>query len=302
MGYAEAIEKQVAAAKWHRTSRGQENIKQLHESNAIMGEEDPQWDELLRRAEGWLMRAEPFYVSPAIGTLLESAAASLPRISVRQEDPPAREGWVYFDGGIALPTTPQFDAYIKARQQMTGAERLAVTPRYAGMYWAVEASGIVTIFYASEDSYWGGPVPLQVKCWDWGVDWEPQPGDEDIDPMLRRLFGVMLTFFTFVKQRLLSASARGVTNRGARRRLAKVIEHEPIVRVVALRARDYEQHDGSHPREVEWSCQWLVRGHWRQHYYPVSGEHRPLWIEPHIKGPSDKPLRVAEKVAYEVVR
>lgn len=53
---------------------------------------------------------------------------------------------------------------------------------------------------------------------------------------------------------------------------------------------------GNPGTEVEWSHRWLVRGHWRQQWYASEGVHRAIYINPHIKGPEDKPLIVRDKV------
>ena len=46
----------------------------------------------------------------------------------------------------------------------------------------------------------------------------------------------------------------------------------------------------------EYTCRWMVRGHWRQQWYKSRDGHRPIWISPHIKGPEGKPLRTGETV------
>ena len=41
----------------------------------------------------------------------------------------------------------------------------------------------------------------------------------------------------------------------------------------------------------------LRRAHWRNHWYPSLGDHRPLWIAPYLrKGPADAPLLGGDKV------
>jgi hypothetical protein len=69
------------------------------------------------------------------------------------------------------------------------------------------------------------------------------------------------------------------------------------VRLIHLRRATREQGapegDGA---AREFTCRWMVRGHWRQQWYPSRGVHRPIWINPHLKGPDDKPLRTGETV------
>ncbi|GAA2165004.1 hypothetical protein [Actinomadura napierensis] len=46
----------------------------------------------------------------------------------------------------------------------------------------------------------------------------------------------------------------------------------------------------------QYTCRWMVKGHWRQQWYPSRQVHRPIWINPHIKGPDGRPLKASETV------
>ncbi|WP_236788087.1 hypothetical protein [Amycolatopsis sp. GM8] len=49
--------------------------------------------------------------------------------------------------------------------------------------------------------------------------------------------------------------------------------------------------------EREFAVRWMVRGHWRnQAYGPNRQLRRPVWINPHIKGPDDKPFKTGNVV------
>ena len=50
-----------------------------------------------------------------------------------------------------------------------------------------------------------------------------------------------------------------------------------------------------------YSCQFTVRGHWRNQWYARSGTHAPKFIEPFIKGPKDAPFKEVARV-YAVER
>jgi len=41
---------------------------------------------------------------------------------------------------------------------------------------------------------------------------------------------------------------------------------------------------------------WIVRGHWRNHWYPSRGAHRPIWIDSHVKGPDGAPILDPDKL------
>jgi len=85
--------------------------------------------------------------------------------------------------------------------------------------------------------------------------------------------------------------------RAARRRAQRAGLDVQAVRVLHLRRLERDQ--GGPQDEAasrDYTCRWMVRGHWRQQWYPSRGVHRPIWINPHIKGPDDKPLRTGETV------
>jgi hypothetical protein len=92
-------------------------------------------------------------------------------------------------------------------------------------------------------------------------------------------------------------TSSGHTTRAANRR-AERLRVEPKVNVVELRRRDYVRPPGTEGHtEVEWSCSWIVRGHWRQQACgPGMSERKILWIDPFVKGDPDKPFKGGERV------
>lgn len=66
--------------------------------------------------------------------------------------------------------------------------------------------------------------------------------------------------------------------------------------IVRLRRIDAHDQDAGSGEIAPWSHRWLVSGHWRQQFYPSRGSNSTIWIGPHVKGPSDKPLLLKEKV------
>ena len=75
------------------------------------------------------------------------------------------------------------------------------------------------------------------------------------------------------------------------------------IQIVYLRRR--EQHptlrDGS-SNPVDWSCQWLVQGHWRNQYHPSDQSHKPMFIQSYVKGPEDKPFKTPRERIFAAVR
>lgn len=89
-------------------------------------------------------------------------------------------------------------------------------------------------------------------------------------------------------------------DRPERRRLQKQDIPEPDLRVVTLRKREYVESGES--REVDWSCRWIVGGHWRKQWCPSTKTHRPTFIAPYVKGPDDKPLKTDSGERVYVVK
>jgi hypothetical protein len=92
-------------------------------------------------------------------------------------------------------------------------------------------------------------------------------------------------------------------NRATRRQWSREHETAPPPSIIVVRLRRPSNPDGSESvsTPVDWSHRWMVDGHWRNQFYPSTGDHQPTWIAPFIKGPGDKPLVLKDRV-YTFVR
>lgn len=133
------------------------------------------------------------------------------------------------------------------------------------------------------------------------------PADLDLakDVTQRIMARLFLAGCVWLQQRILVTST-GHIERHRRKQLAREhgIPPPADVKVVELRRRDstaQEPSAGGAP--VEWSCQWIVSGHWtHQAHGPKQGERRLQYILPYVKGPADKPLKVPKQTVYLVNR
>lgn len=68
----------------------------------------------------------------------------------------------------------------------------------------------------------------------------------------------------------------------------------PAVRVVTLRKKEGMDSAGvlGGACAKNWTCQWMVSGHWRK----IAGKPSPVYVRAHIKGPSGKPFKHSETV------
>lgn len=104
--------------------------------------------------------------------------------------------------------------------------------------------------------------------------------------------GVLKTIWLLMGQTLASVQDARF-DRASSRRETRAGRPQQQVRCITLR-RPAGSDDGSSERE--YVHRWIVRGHWRQQWYPSRGVNRPVWIAPHIKGPEGAPLLGGEKV------
>lgn len=113
-----------------------------------------------------------------------------------------------------------------------------------------------------------------------------------------RLTKWICTASMFLEQEILSSTPTHVGKYIAKR----VPDHEPLCHVISLRKTIQHEHpQTAGESDIEWACRWLVRGHWRNQYFPSTGTRAPIWIHPHVKGPEDKPFRALPTV-YSVTK
>lgn len=107
----------------------------------------------------------------------------------------------------------------------------------------------------------------------------------------------------WLQQRVLVAD-RVKADRASRRR-AGIAADDSRGWLNVVNLRRAERHDGTTDAEADdgrYACQWVVRGHWRQQFYPSTNERRPLWIMPYVKGPEDAPLKAPRSTVFAVTR
>jgi hypothetical protein len=117
----------------------------------------------------------------------------------------------------------------------------------------------------------------------------------------RRKFELFAAGLAFLEQQLLVAGKEQV-ERHTRRRCARQGLPVPELRVIRLRRQQQTSRTDVEHEPVDWSCQWIVRGHWRQQPYPSKHTTQPVWITPYVKGPEDKPLKPPRATVFAVVR
>ena len=219
---------------------------------------------------------DTYFWSSEMLALVENAARTLPQSIVLQPTMlPSETAFCYFERPVTLDDRAPVNC----------------------LAWTCNPQ---TAVFATMNMSREGLLPLISGGWQFGESLaQTLQYADDTDSSLKNLsfIGAMLLF---LDQRILRYTQER-PDRATRRRLP-VFEVEPVVRVIQLRRVNYQAHDSSEHEAVEWSCQWLVRGFWRNQWYPSLGYHQPKWIAPYIKGPADKPLKAPRADIFAVVR
>lgn len=159
-------------------------------------------------------------------------------------------------------------------------------------------------------------APLPLIFGSWPADYTIQQAVDDYDDgtmetdprnweATRRMLLTMMQHLgatiSFCHQRVF-LDRREPADRAARRRAeSHGIDVPPDVHVMMLRRA--VPHDTTESRDVDWSCRWWVRGHWRQQAVgPGRQDRTPVFIAPYVKGPEDRPMKPMMPSVYVVTR
>jgi hypothetical protein len=263
-----------------------------------------------------LTHAELFHVSADMTELAIAAAATLPEFTLMPEDIPAPTGLIYFDRPIHTYDAQNDDGSPAGSSPIVAATWSPWTGgnpdwTYGGIWvtWyadrgAIIETGIRLNLPHSRQAQALLRTPGRIL-----IDNETQcPFSPEVIPSVRpdgtssnslheaggvaQWLGILKTTWLLMTQPVTTV-ADAVYDRAARRRLPKGQEPQRV-RVITLR-RPASAGSGD-TTESTYKHQWLVRGHWRQAWYPSRNVHRPVWIAPHLKGPEGAPFLGAEKV------
>ena len=224
-----------------------------------------------------------FHVATPMANLISTAADSLEVFSPDRSDLPAHQGLIIFDGDL------------KQNLRMHDG----CTPPLRGLLWGFSESNPSLLIAPIADHHEGVPTPGRLVIYP-SLFFTTPFGDRIQNSAFDngacktvRILALLLTAGLLMQQPLADTSTTEA-DRAARKRLRRAGHQPAPVRVIELRRP--KSGAGSGESDREYHHQWIVRGHWRQHWYPKRQVHRPVWIAPHIKGPEGAPLIGGEKV------
>lgn len=250
-----------------------------------------------------------FYVTEPMTELAVAAGRSLPGFNLMPEDLPAKNGFIYFAKPIDVVDYAEF----YEGEGCSPIVAVAWSSPWTGGNPDWKRGGVWFTWYADRDgmmdyavqrgiltrqqcdSLRAGVGPLLIDN-ESQSPFTPEPVPDQYGSFeLNGIVGWMATLKSawLLMTQPLARVEDAVFDRAARRRAEREGKQPPRVRVIHLRRPAGARHDGS---SREYHHQWVVRGHWRQQWYPSREVHRPVWIAPHVKGPEDAPLLGGEKV------
>jgi hypothetical protein len=254
------------------------NLKHHNRSTSLTWEDD-------LSAANSVTEGHTTLVAADICQALEVAQRGYPDAGLFERDLPFSNGFAWLERPFQFDVLPvQILSWLLTyRTQSDLREHIALVP------WSFDQG---TRLSGAIDN-----VGVKVIRWPYGTPWSSLDAD---DQPVARYFASLCAF---MQQKILVANTVRA-ERHARKRLERQgFPHEPLIRVVELRRREgVLKHESSQNAEVDWSCQWVVRGHWRQQFYPSKHANQPIWITPYVKGPQDKPLKPPRATVFAVVR
>jgi hypothetical protein len=239
-----------------------------------------------------LYRAEPIYVAPEMQDVIEIASQTFEPEPLLPSDLLTPSGFVVFPRPF----------YVTDRSDKEVAWRALLWHTLTLQFVEETTQGILISMYSHSDdpddipeppSYYTPKLALfHLAPWTFGTE---IPDEPKIKQPLRQI----QSFFRLTMQHITTHGAH-VPSRATRRRAQRMKMPEKNVTVIRLRRPKSKPHGESEP--IAHDHRWLVRGHWRNQWFPSLKAHRQIYIHDYIKGPEDKPLRISERRAFELVQ
>lgn len=114
----------------------------------------------------------------------------------------------------------------------------------------------------------------------------------------------ILAAHSWLQSKILTADVQHL-ERHARKRAEKSLKRKAEIRLVQLRKSEHTRSEEptDEERKRNYSCRFLVEGHWRNQKVGVGRQETKLtWVQPYVKGPDDKPFVVGPKKVFVVNR
>lgn len=247
---------------------------------------------------------ETFAVSVDVCQLLEGAARSLPEFTVHESDVPAKWGFVYLEEPLLLHDDTEFSRPIIVKA--IGWATAGATGTKGDDEFTIPNYGVaISIWTDPRDprDHMAAEVPNhEILPPLFFLSYQAHQWDTSLavgrDKMNAHILRWLYSLWRFVQEPFIDGRAI-LPGRPAMKRAIRAGRPTAEVKVVRLRKRSQSRHDPENPLDdddILWSHRWLVKGHWRNQWYPSQDRHAPKWISGYVKGPEHLPLLVKDTV------
>jgi hypothetical protein len=244
-----------------------------------------------------------FLASAEMTDLARQAGKTLPHFGYTTEDLPAKVGLIFFDAPLTAvphgepPVNYSVDGWFWAEVAAGRGMLCQPLTRRDKMLQALVEAGVASEEDAAHSRSLMPPV-LPMAHRSTFLPYKAVESDHHTRVLYEAIGGLRATWL--LMQQPITTTEEDRLDKATRRRFTRTGQEPPTVRVISLR-RAVSTSNGDQESDREYHHQWVVRGHWRQQWYPAREVHRPVWIAPHIKGPEGAPVLGGEKV-YQLKR
>jgi hypothetical protein len=278
-----------------------ERARSLHA--ASRDEFTKQW----KRTVAALQRAETYYVTADIWEAIATSAASLPAdVVIALEHVPATHGWIWLEHPVTLPDAPPLpgnESHATVDLKMRAALWSVGYFENGVPYLTIETFHNLVGDLASKPVIPGRTMIVVLNATlavqDASLErFMPSYTGQHLE-LMHYVVRSVVGLFLWIRQTIVVPTAVPLERHAAKRMSRAQIAGD--LHVVTLRRKAAEP-TAEHGEPVEWSCRWVVSGHWRKQFYPSKDRHEYLWILPFVKGPADKPLKPPDPKVFAVIR
>lgn len=288
-----------------------------------------------RRAAVHLREGELYYVAEDMTSLARSAGASLPSYRLHEQDLPAESGlvvwqkpiterlkvvemcgcpviaasWGMHRGGVEVRWWVHRDDWLVEMTAADPALGLDAMNRSEAARLRQENPAAVVAMMATHMRFGERPSWLSTTYMDTPTDERADPAQWESDlttysTITEQMERTLVSTWLLMGQTLVREQ-REPAGRASARRIARISPSlQTEVRYVQLRHAKADEAEtvGSSGASRAYAHQWVVSGHWRNHYFPSRNDHRPIWIAPHLKGPDGAPVLDPGKLVHVLRR
>lgn len=302
--YSEALDAQIDIASYYSRLDIRETMRKAREEFGETNAPDTLWSTLSALSAG-----QTYYWSGPICQLVYSAAESIPHSwTLREEalDVLCGFAWLVTPFSVSPDRRVRAITWIPIRED--NGRFWVLKPPYQSRPSLHYPDRLSVTFFQEMSGI--PPFPVEGIHWTFDTSLEALrnellgsvEGRSWANPQVAlRQMSLFATMLAFLQQRILIPQ-KFLADRMARHRFERAKQKPPSdeIRYIALRRVERRTGEGDH-RDVEWTCQWIVTGHWRNQWYPSKHYYRPKYIASYLKGPEDKPLRHPGRL-FAVVR